>query len=228
LPRLRGTEQGALSPFLAQPYIGEREMFVPISSTNTTRRASSGWATITLQADLSHSSRSSAPTVRFFGRSRAASLAALRWSRSYTLRLCAPESYTSLVDGGAWALLHILLQEGLGFLVYYAGSSGALFRGEGLSLSDTPSVRSASPRRGSRRRCGLPQPWTYPALRRRLSSCADLRNRLSCVHDRIQVNLYAHRCRSAIRLLKTASETRRLRHRSASLPDLPSAIFFLR
>ena len=32
-------------------------------------------------------------------------------------------------------------------------------------------------------------------------------------------------CESARRLLKTASETRLLRHRSASLRDLPSAIF---
>src|SRR5215216_5801133 len=32
-------------------------------------------------------------------------------------------------------------------------------------------------------------------------------------------------CESATRLLKTASETRLLRHRSASLRDLPSAIF---
>jgi hypothetical protein len=32
-------------------------------------------------------------------------------------------------------------------------------------------------------------------------------------------------CESAIRLLKTASQTRLLRHRSASLRDLPSAIF---
>jgi hypothetical protein len=41
-------------------------MFVPISSTNTSRRASSGWARSTFQATLSHSSRSSAPTVLFF------------------------------------------------------------------------------------------------------------------------------------------------------------------
>src|ERR671911_603548 len=65
LPRLRGTEQQALSPFLAQPYKREREMFVPISSTNTSRRASRVPATITFQAALRHSSRSSAPTVRF-------------------------------------------------------------------------------------------------------------------------------------------------------------------
>ena len=39
--RLRGTEQDALSPLGAQAYKGESEVFVPISSTNTSRRASS-------------------------------------------------------------------------------------------------------------------------------------------------------------------------------------------
>src|SRR5215217_8534633 len=67
LPRLRGTEQWALCPFLDQPYRGESEVFVPISSTNTRERASSDRAAITHQAALCHSSRSSAPTVLFFG-----------------------------------------------------------------------------------------------------------------------------------------------------------------
>jgi hypothetical protein len=40
-------------------------VFVPISSTNTRERASSVPATVTLQAALRHSSRSSAPTVVF-------------------------------------------------------------------------------------------------------------------------------------------------------------------
>jgi ribonuclease HI len=35
-----------------------------------------------------------------------------------------------------------------------------------------------------------------PALLRRLSSCGGLLSRLSSSHDRIRVNLYAHRCRS--------------------------------
>src|SRR5215213_975349 len=67
LPRLRGREQWALRPFLAQPYGGESEVLVPISSTNTRERASSAPATITLQVALCHSSRSIAPTVLFFG-----------------------------------------------------------------------------------------------------------------------------------------------------------------
>jgi hypothetical protein len=37
------------------------------ASKNTTERASSERATVTLQAALRHSSRSSAPTVLFFG-----------------------------------------------------------------------------------------------------------------------------------------------------------------
>ncbi len=47
---------------------------------------------------------------------------------------------TSLADGGSWALLYIPFEKELGFLVYLAGSSGALFGCEGLSLSGAPSV----------------------------------------------------------------------------------------
>ena len=66
LPRLRGTAQCARSPRRDQARKGESEVLVPISSTNTSRFGSVLYATITLQAALSHSSRSSAPTVRFF------------------------------------------------------------------------------------------------------------------------------------------------------------------
>jgi hypothetical protein len=139
-PRLRGTEQCALCPLGAQAYKGESEMFVPISSTNTSRRASSGWTTITLQAALSHSSRSSAPTVRFFERSPSSSSVALRWSCSYPFRLCALGSDVF----GRWWQLGAPLHPPLGALglslVYYAGSPRALFGREGASLSDTPSV----------------------------------------------------------------------------------------
>ena len=72
-PRLRGTDQHALWPFGAQAYTGDNEVFVPISSTKTSRSVSTRSATITLQAALENSSRSSAPTVRFFGRNPAAS-----------------------------------------------------------------------------------------------------------------------------------------------------------
>ena len=40
-------------------------MLVPLSSTNTNRSGAISRATITLQAALSHSSRSIAPTLRF-------------------------------------------------------------------------------------------------------------------------------------------------------------------
>jgi hypothetical protein len=54
MPRLRGTLQA------------ESDVWVPISSTNTSRFGSASRATSTLQAALNHSSRSSAPTLRFW------------------------------------------------------------------------------------------------------------------------------------------------------------------
>ena len=66
-PRLRGTEQKALRPRRDQARSADSEVLVPISSTNTRRFESSFAASVTLQAALSHSSRSTAPTVRFFG-----------------------------------------------------------------------------------------------------------------------------------------------------------------
>src|SRR5688572_1892546 len=88
-PRLRGTDQQALWPFSDQAYEGDNEVFVPISSTKSSRSVSTCSATITLQAHLKNSSRSSAPRLRFFERNQAASSAALRWSRSYPFPLCA-------------------------------------------------------------------------------------------------------------------------------------------
>src|SRR3712207_3686055 len=69
-PRLRGTGQQALWPFGAQAYTEDEEVFVPISSTKSSRSVSTCSATITLQAHLKNSSRSSAPTVRFFGEAK--------------------------------------------------------------------------------------------------------------------------------------------------------------
>jgi hypothetical protein len=65
-PRLRGTEQYARCPRRDQARRTEREMFAPISSTKTNSSGSTLSETITLQAALQNSSRSSAPTVRFF------------------------------------------------------------------------------------------------------------------------------------------------------------------
>jgi hypothetical protein len=66
-PRLRGTEQYARCPRRDQARRTQREMFAPISSTKTNRLGSTLSDTITLQeAALRNSSRSSAPTLRFF------------------------------------------------------------------------------------------------------------------------------------------------------------------
>jgi hypothetical protein len=46
----------------------------------------------------------------------------------------------SLRDGGAWALLYVLFEKELDFLVCLAGSSGALFGLERSSLASDPSV----------------------------------------------------------------------------------------
>ena len=66
-PRLRGTSQRARSPLGAQAYSGASDVFVPISSTKTSRLWSSARATNTRQAILKNSSRSEAPTRLFFG-----------------------------------------------------------------------------------------------------------------------------------------------------------------
>jgi hypothetical protein len=68
-PRLRGTEQRALSPRGAQACTGASEVFEPISSTNTNRSASILPAMSARQATLKNSSRSLAPTCLFFGSS---------------------------------------------------------------------------------------------------------------------------------------------------------------
>ena len=100
-------------------------MLVPISSTKTSRWASSCSATITLQAALKNSSRSSAPTLRFLREAHPlhkAPYGGVAQIRSrYVLQKAA-----SLADGGAWALLYILFEKELGFLVCLAGPSRAL------------------------------------------------------------------------------------------------------
>src|SRR3712207_3086558 len=107
-PLLRSTDQHARSPLGAQAYKGESEMFVPISSTKTNRRASSDRTTITLQAALCHSSRSSAPIVRFLR--EAQPLHQPPYGR--VAQLCSRyvlQEAASLADGGGRALLYVLL-----------------------------------------------------------------------------------------------------------------------
>ena len=115
-------------------------MFVPISSTKISRWASTCSATITFQAALKNSSRSSAPTVSvFLGEAHPLHKApyggVAKGRGGYVLQEAA-----SLADGGSWALLYILLQEGLGFLRYYAGSSWALSGLKRPSLASHPRV----------------------------------------------------------------------------------------
>ena len=84
-------------------------MFMPISSTNTTHRASRVPATITFQAALRNSSRSSAPRLLFFERSPSSSLGALQWSRYKGRARYVLQETTSLADGGGGALLYVFL-----------------------------------------------------------------------------------------------------------------------
>jgi hypothetical protein len=67
LPQLRGVLPKALAPLRDQAYSGESETLAPISSTNTSRSASTFPATSILQAALRNSSRSPAPSDLFFG-----------------------------------------------------------------------------------------------------------------------------------------------------------------
>ena len=64
-PRFGGIDHRALSPFGAQAYIAQSEVLVLISSTNTSRPASTFSATTTCRAALNHSSLCIAPTVSF-------------------------------------------------------------------------------------------------------------------------------------------------------------------
>src|SRR4051795_11481042 len=66
-PRLRGALRHALSPQRDQPCRGASEVLAPISSPNAKRPTSRVSVTSTRQAALSHSSRSLAPKVLFFG-----------------------------------------------------------------------------------------------------------------------------------------------------------------
>jgi hypothetical protein len=85
-------------------------VFVPISSTKTNRLASTCSATITLQAHLKNSSRSSAPIVRFLREAQPPHTTpdggVARGRARYALQKAA-----SLADGGAWALLYVLFEE---------------------------------------------------------------------------------------------------------------------
>ena len=110
-------------------------MFEPISSTKTSRSVSTCSATITFQAHLKNSSRSSAPTLRFFERSleplhQPPDGGIAKGRGGYVL-----QEVTSLADGGTWTLLYVLFEKDLGFLVCLAGPSRALSGLKGPSFS---------------------------------------------------------------------------------------------
>ena len=105
-------------------------VLVPISSTNTSQRASDFPATITFQATLSQSSRSIAPTVLFSRETQALENSpyggvAQRLARE-VLQEAAPAC-----DGGCRTLLHVLFKELCGSLIDRGGPPGPLLGGEG-------------------------------------------------------------------------------------------------
>jgi hypothetical protein len=114
-------------------------VFVSISSTKTKVRASSVWATITLQPARRHSSRSTTPTLRFLG--EAEPLHQPPYGRvAKALGGYVFQKAASLRDGGGRALLHVLLQEHPGAFVHLAGPPGTLLGLEGVSPTGGPSV----------------------------------------------------------------------------------------
>jgi hypothetical protein len=88
----------------------------------------------TFQAALKNASRSSAPTVRFFGEAQPLHQppygGVAKGRGGYVL-----QEVTSLADGGAWTLLYVLFEKDSGFLVGLAGPSRALSGLKGTSFS---------------------------------------------------------------------------------------------
>jgi hypothetical protein len=96
---------------------------VPLSSTKTSRSGSTRSATITLQAALENSSRSSAPTSVFSGEAQPLHEAPYGGVAESRARYVLQEA-ASLADGDGRALFYVLSEKELGFLVRLAGSSG--------------------------------------------------------------------------------------------------------
>ena len=139
LSRLRGTDQRAPWPFLAQAYKGESDVSVPLSSTNTNRWASIPPATITLKAHLKNSSRSIAPIVLF-----STEVHPLQESPdgglAEGLARDAPHEEASFGVGGRRTILRVRVQEPLRVLVGLRRSSAFLSWYEGLSPVNGPGV----------------------------------------------------------------------------------------
>jgi hypothetical protein len=119
----------------------EREASAPISSVNTSRSGSIRWASVTLQAALSHSSCSAAPTLLFSAPSQA-------FRRppdggvAQALSGDALEEANPLRDGRGGALFRVFVEKLLRFLFYLRGPARPPFRSR-EPLPAGPSRRSA-------------------------------------------------------------------------------------
>jgi hypothetical protein len=114
-------------------------VFVSISSTKTKVRASSVWATITLQPARRHSSRSTTPTLRFLGEAEPLHQPPHGYVAQMRSRYVF-QGAPSLADGGGGVLLHVLLEQDRGFPVDLAGTTGALPGHEGIPPKGGPGV----------------------------------------------------------------------------------------
>src|SRR5829696_6413504 len=138
-PRLRGTEQYARCPRRDQARRTQREMFAPISSTKTSRCGSTFSATITLHAALSHSSRSTAPTLRFSTEAKTLQQSS-DGGGAQRLARCASQEAAPLQERGGRTLLYVFFEQLPGSFIRLEWSSTTLFRRERSSLAGEPHV----------------------------------------------------------------------------------------
>ena len=114
-------------------------MLVPISSTNTSRFGSICRASVTLQAALSHSSRSNAPTVLFSAEAHPLQEPPQgRFAESLASE--ALQEVTSVCDGGRRPCAYVLFEKLLGRLLGFRRSSTSLPGAERLSLAGESGV----------------------------------------------------------------------------------------
>jgi hypothetical protein len=112
---------------------------VPISSTKTNHFGSTSLVTVTLQAALSHSPRSTAPTVRFLAEAKL--LEQPPYGRVTEGDAGdARQEAASFGDGGRRALFHVLFEQLLRRLVGLRRPSTTLSRLEGLSSAGNAHV----------------------------------------------------------------------------------------
>src|SRR5829696_2861524 len=109
--------------------MGESEVLVPHSSTNTSRLASILSATITRQAALSHSSRSEAPTDLFSTPPQTLYCPGdRRVANSYSRH--ALQELSALREGSGRSLFEVRLEEPLALLIDLRAQAGRLLRSE--------------------------------------------------------------------------------------------------